>query len=271
MSTSKELNSTRSRSIPQTLSETPNLNIIRVRHTSWASTFNWWQRYLRPWKIYISKQLSYFSISFVATQLLRLLRPRSSLTTTSSVSPSQNRPSPGTPKGQPQQWKLPIGNVDLDHFMNPGEISGSREWKHEETGWNMAVISPPRMMEFKDDEEKGREVKSKRWMMYFYGGGFLAPMCVSISNLAAFSNLKPSSHICIVACRRTKFHWWYISWLSRELDAEIVVVPYPLGPANSHEDILPQLIKIYADFMNMADGRETIVAGDRCTFRISYL
>lgn len=72
-----------------------------------------------------------------------------------------------------------------------------------------------------------------------------------------------STDLLRLSCFRTKFHWWYIGWLSRELDAEIVVVPHPFGPTINHEDIIPPLVKIYTDFMEAADGRETIIAGDR--------
>lgn len=159
------------RLLPRTLSETSTLKIIRVRHTSWASTFARWQRYLRPWKIYVSKLLSFFSISFIAAQLSRLLRYQQFSAIASPVAPPQPRQCVESPKGEPQRWKLPISDADLNRFMNPGEVCRSREWKHEETGWTMLVISPPRGI---------GELGSKRWMMYLHGGGFLFPMCVSI-------------------------------------------------------------------------------------------
>lgn len=88
-------------------------------------------------------------------------------------------------------------------------------------------------------------------------------------NLAIFCNrnLTPTA-LLRRFCRRTKFHWWYIGWLFRKLDAEIVVVPYPFGPTINHEDIIPPLVKIYTEFMDAADERGTIVAGDRYTFWI---
>lgn len=60
------------------------------------------------------------------------------------------------------------------------------------------------------------------------------------------------------------WHWGYIGHLSRELDAEVIVVPYPLAPTNNGLEIMPVMVQVYQAFRERAGDSEIIVAGDRC-------
>lgn len=59
------------------------------------------------------------------------------------------------------------------------------------------------------------------------------------------------------------WHWGYVGYLARELDAEIVVVPYPLAPTNNALEVMPVLLEVYKAFKDRAGDNEIIVAGDR--------
>lgn len=59
------------------------------------------------------------------------------------------------------------------------------------------------------------------------------------------------------------WHWGFIGYLARELEAEIVVVPYPLAPTNNAMEVMPVLTQVYKAFLARAVGREPIIAGDR--------
>lgn len=58
-------------------------------------------------------------------------------------------------------------------------------------------------------------------------------------------------------------HWGWAGYLARELDAEVILVPYPLAPTNNAFEVLPVLIKVYASLLERARTREVIIAGDR--------
>jgi len=57
-------------------------------------------------------------------------------------------------------------------------------------------------------------------------------------------------------------HWGFVGYLARELDAEVVVVPYPLAPTNIATEIIPVLMQAYQSFIERSGNREVIVAGD---------
>lgn len=69
-----------------------------------------------------------------------------------------------------------------------------------------------------------------------------------------------------LASTSSAWHWGYVGYLARELDAEVVVVPYPLAPTNNGLETMPVLTQVYKGFLSRVNGRETIVAGDRCVF-----
>jgi hypothetical protein len=59
------------------------------------------------------------------------------------------------------------------------------------------------------------------------------------------------------------WHWGFVGYLARELEAEVVVVPYPLAPTNNAMEVMPVLTQVYKAFLARAVGREPIIAGDR--------
>lgn len=65
------------------------------------------------------------------------------------------------------------------------------------------------------------------------------------------------------ACTRIGPHFSYCAYLARNLDAEVLVVPYPLAPTNKAAEIIPVLTTVYEAFLKRAGDREAIVAGDR--------
>jgi len=137
-------------------------------------------------------------------------------------------PVPTPPKG-PQVWKFPPSAGDLNYWMRDGEQCVSSQWNDAASGWTMTVISPPL--------NGGTTKETKRLIMYLHGSGFQQPI--------------------------SGWHWGYVGYLARELDAEVVVVPYPLAPTNNGLETMPVLTQVYKRFLSRANGRETIVAGDR--------
>lgn len=115
---------------------------ITIAHTSWTTTFVWWQRRLtRPIRNYILRRFFY-------------------------------SPPPPVLKG-PQKWPFPPNPADLNRFMAEGELEQCipRLWKHEPSGWDMTVVAPP--LAVRTDARETR-----RLVVYLYGGGFQAKMSV---------------------------------------------------------------------------------------------
>ena len=67
------------------------------------------------------------------------------------------------------------------------------------------------------------------------------------------------------------WHWGYVGYLARELEAEVVVAPYPLAPANNGLETIPVLTQVYKEFLGRVNGREAILVGDRCVFLCNWV
>lgn len=74
-------------------------------------------------------------------------------------------------------------------------------------GWNNVVISP-----------SSREIK--RTLLYFHGGGWYFPI--------------------------DAVHWKTTAIFARELDAEVIVIPVPLAPANTVFTVCPHAAELVA-------------------------
>lgn len=62
---------------------------------------------------------------------------------------------------------------------------------------------------------------------------------------------------------RLPWHWSFAGYIADKLDAEVIVVPYPLAPTNTAQEMVPVLPKLYESFLERSGDRETIIAGDR--------
>ncbi|KAF8315702.1 hypothetical protein DL93DRAFT_2078959 [Clavulina sp. PMI_390] len=129
------------------------------------------------------------------------------------------------PKG-PQIWNFPPPVEFVNRVLEKGQERVVGQWKHEASGWTMVTVSPPPTMG-----------PAMRTILYFYGSGFIN--------------------------RITVWHWSFIGYLSRWLDAEVVAVPYPIGQNNPGHEWRPALIRIYREFVERAGDKEIIMAGDR--------
>lgn len=54
------------------------------------------------------------------------------------------------------------------------------------------------------------------------------------------------------AQRRSHWHWGYLGYLAQELNAEVVVVPYPLAPTNTALEVMPIVLEVYEAFFERA-------------------
>ncbi|KAF8319626.1 alpha/beta-hydrolase [Clavulina sp. PMI_390] len=131
------------------------------------------------------------------------------------------------PKG-PQIWGLPPPAL-VNRMLESDRKRAITQWEHEESGWVMPIVSP-----LTDSKESSAV---RRTIFYLYGSGFTDPPIM-------------------------KWHWAFIGYLSRWLDAELVVVPYPVGPNNPGPEWRPTLLRIYKEFLANAGDKEIILAGD---------
>ncbi|KAF8310290.1 alpha/beta-hydrolase [Clavulina sp. PMI_390] len=93
----------------------------------------------------------------------------------------------------------------------------------------MTIVSPP--------TASNDPSAIRRTIFYLHGSGFMHPPIIN-------------------------WHWAFVGYLSRWLNAEVVMVPYPLGPNNPGPEWRPQLLSIYKDFVARAGDKEVILAGD---------
>ncbi|KAF8308877.1 alpha/beta-hydrolase [Clavulina sp. PMI_390] len=163
------------------------------------------------------------NIHTYSSRILRLLDPRRLW----GKAPPPPTPWPIAPKG-PQVWDFPPPAKSVNRLLEPGQERACGSWKNEETGWVMFTIAP------RVDCVGPNGVR--RTVLYFHGSGFLHP----INNL----------------------HWGFAGYLSRWLEAEVVVVPYPLGPNNPGPEWRPQLLSVYREFLARAGDKEVILVGD---------
>ncbi|KAF8320474.1 alpha/beta-hydrolase [Clavulina sp. PMI_390] len=125
----------------------------------------------------------------------------------------------------PQVWDFPPNAKDANRVLEKGQDRAFGQWKNEESGWVMTTVSPP-----------AGSPAPQRTILYFHGSGFQSPI--------------------------NGFHWGFSSYLSLRLDAEVVVVPYPLGPNNPGPQWRPALLSVYREFVDRAGDKEIILAGD---------
>lgn len=93
-------------------------------------------------------------------------------------------------------------------FPDPPHIPAScvsDRWEHE--GWTITTISPRQKKETEDASSTSRA------MIYFHGGAFNHPV--------------------------NKGHWEVAATFAEELDAEVALVPTPLAPDNTADEVRP--------------------------------
>ncbi|KAF8309635.1 alpha/beta-hydrolase [Clavulina sp. PMI_390] len=140
-------------------------------------------------------------------------------------------PWPTLPKG-PQVWDFPPPAKVVNKLVESGQERVFGQWKHEESGWVMTTVSPP------------PTTTIQRTVFYIHGSGFMTPII--------------------------PWHWSLIGYLSRKLDAEVVVVPYPLGSNNPGQEWRPALVSVYNEFVQRAGDKEIILAGDSAGAILSH-
>ncbi|KAF8323676.1 alpha/beta-hydrolase [Clavulina sp. PMI_390] len=127
------------------------------------------------------------------------------------------------PKG-PQVWHFPPDAKLVNRLLESDQERVFGQWTNQESGWVMTIVSPP------------PTTTIRRTILYFHGSGFQMPIL--------------------------PWHWSFVGYLSRWLDAEVAVVPYPLGTNNPGPEWRPSLVSVYREFLDRAGDKEAILAGD---------
>ncbi|KAF8320475.1 alpha/beta-hydrolase [Clavulina sp. PMI_390] len=135
------------------------------------------------------------------------------------------------PRG-PQIWKFPPDSRYVNGFIESGQERVAGQWENKESGWVLTTLSPQTDLS-----------AVRRSILYFHGSGFQSPI--------------------------SEAHWGFCGYLSRWLDAEVVVAPYPLGINNPGPEWRSALLSVYKEFVSRAGGKEIIVAGDSAGGMIS--
>ncbi|KAF8315704.1 alpha/beta-hydrolase [Clavulina sp. PMI_390] len=207
---------------------TGTLRRIYIPRTSWQSVFFWWRVRLRKLNIVARLRRSFLSAILSLVQILPVRKqpPPSELVTQTPIPPPE--PWRLYAKG-PQVWDFPPPVNFVNRLLEKGQERVFGQWKHETSGWTMITVSPP-----------PTAGPARRTILYLYGSGFMN--------------------------RITVWHWSFIGYLSRWLDAEVVAVPYPVGQDNPGHEWRSALLDIYREFIQRAGNKEVIIAGDSHIF-----
>ena len=100
------------------------------------------------------------------------------------------------------------------------------------SGWHLLAFEPV--------DKDGGQVAVTRTVVYFHGGAYV-------------KGLDPASYQLRLACE-----------LAHELNARVVVVPYPLAPSTTYKELKPRVLAVYEQLARIArhDGHELILSGE---------
>ncbi|KAF8324003.1 alpha/beta-hydrolase [Clavulina sp. PMI_390] len=105
-------------------------------------------------------------------------------------------------------------------------------WSFED--WGLVTILPPQRKNSPDNV--GADLDPIRSMIYFHGGAFNYPVNAG--------------------------HWKLCARFAAELGAEVTLVPTPLAPDNTADEVVPTLVRVYGEFLRRARGKEILFVGD---------
>ncbi|KAF8320477.1 hypothetical protein DL93DRAFT_1850859 [Clavulina sp. PMI_390] len=126
------------------------------RTGSWNTAIFWSFLYLRRFILN-----TFANIAFV----LGILDPRHLVGRAPPITP----PWKDFPAG-PQVWDFPPHAMNVNRLLEKGQERAFEQWKNEESGWVMTIVSPP-----------ADSSSIRRSILYFHGSGFQNPMYVDTS------------------------------------------------------------------------------------------